>query len=299
MGRKGTPQSREPARLLISTNEAREKLVSRRELGVALYNSQAEAITSSASLDSARQAFAKWHSYNGELLRRIFDSDEYAEAYANAGVSLVMSLGQTSISTRAREHLDLFKKKLEFLDNLAERIELIDLAQPEREAARMTTPTEKPASPLSNSKVFVVHGQDNETKIIVARFIEHCGLHPIILHEQLDQGLTVIEKFEENADVGFAVVLLTPDDVGRLATAPEGALKPRARQNVILELGYFIGRLGRNRVCALRRGDTELPSDFAGVIYTPYDGADEGWKIKLAREMRAAGLNVDLNAALG
>jgi len=136
----------------------------------------------------------------------------------------------------------------------------------------------------------------------VARFIEHCGITPVILHEETDQGRTIIEKFEQNADVDFAVVLLTPDDVG-CARADFGdnkdALQPRARQNVILELGFFIGKLGRNHVCALRRGEVELPSDFSGVIYTPYDGADEGWKIKLVREMKAAGLPIDLNKALG
>lgn len=155
----------------------------------------------------------------------------------------------------------------------------------------------------SNKKVFIVHGQDNETKTIVARFVERCGLEPVILHEQDDRGRTIIEKFEQSSDVAFAVILLTPDDLGGLRPASGGTTlenaKPRARQNVILELGYFIGKLGRTGVCALKRGEVELPSDISGVVYTPYDGADEGWKIKLAREMRAAGLDVDLNKALG
>jgi predicted nucleotide-binding protein len=96
----------------------------------------------------------------------------------------------------------------------------------------------------------------------VARFLEQIGFEAIILHEQANQGRTIIEKFEAHADVGFAVVLLTPDDEGR---AKGGEIQSRAPQNVVLELGYFIGRLGRNKVCALKRGDLEFPSDYQGV----------------------------------
>ena len=104
------------------------------------------------------------------------------------------------------------------------------------------------------------------------------------------------KKFEDHADVGFAVVLLTPDDAG----APDGAgegFKPRARQNVILELGFFLGRLGRERVCSLVKGDVETPSDYDGVVYTKFDSAG-GWKMKLAQELEAAGIDIDVNRAL-
>jgi predicted nucleotide-binding protein len=264
-------------------------------------------ITNKEMLKEAEQALWKWSSYNQELLRRMFDNEEYAEAYSRAGAPMVMVLGESSLSEEMRDYVDTFKAKIEYLDNLAERIDLIDLS-PEVSTSSPGSPGEdnpaisKKVSVVSDTKVFVVHGQDNETKTVVARFIEHCGLIPIILHEQTDQGRTIIEKFEQISDVGFAVVLLTPDDVGGLRNDVNnnpGNLKPRARQNVILELGYFIGKLGRSRVCALKRGDVELPSDFSGVVYTPYDGADEGWKIKLARELRAAGFDVDLNKALG
>lgn len=142
-----------------------------------------------------------------------------------------------------------------------------------------------------SNKVFIVHGRDGEARESVARFLERMGFTAIILHEQANQGRTVIEKVEANGDVGFAVVLLTPDDEGRVVG---GKLEPRARQNVLLELGYFIGRLGRSRVCALKRGDLEIPSDFAGVVWEPMD--DKGaWKLALARELKAAGHEVDMN----
>ena len=99
------------------------------------------------------------------------------------------------------------------------------------------------------------------------------------------------------SDVGFAIVLLTPDDRGGEASLPYEKQKPRARQNVIFELGYFIGRLGRQRVCGLYKPDVELPSDYTGVLYIPVD-KQGGWRLALAKEMKAAGLPVDMNKAV-
>jgi len=148
--------------------------------------------------------------------------------------------------------------------------------------------------PMSN-KVFIVHGHDGEARETVARFLGSIGFDPIILHEQANKGRTIIEKVEANADVGFAVVLLTPDDLGR--AKGDSDLEPRARQNVLLELGYFMARLGRDKVCALRKGDVSIPSDFAGVVWEAMDEAG-AWKQKLARELDAAGHAVDWNKVM-
>jgi len=145
-------------------------------------------------------------------------------------------------------------------------------------------------------RVFVVHGHDEATRETVARFLERLDLTPIILHEQVNKGQTLIEKIQEHGDVGFAVILLTPDDVGAAVGSPDG-MQPRPRQNVIFELGYFIGRLGREHVCALIKGKLEVLSDFAGVIYTELDAAG-GWQIQLAREIEAAGLQIDFNRVM-
>jgi predicted nucleotide-binding protein len=145
-----------------------------------------------------------------------------------------------------------------------------------------------------NRKIFIVHGHDNAPREAVARFLDRCGFISVILHEQANQGNTIIEKFEAHSDVGFAVVLLTPDDVGGPKSGPTS---PRARQNVILELGYFIGRLGRSKVCAMKVGELELPSDIFGVVWTPFDG-NEGWKASLARELQASGYPVDWNKVM-
>jgi predicted nucleotide-binding protein len=149
---------------------------------------------------------------------------------------------------------------------------------------------------IDSKKVFLVHGHDNEAKESVARFVERIGLEPIILHEQPNSGLTVVEKFEIFAAVGFAIVLLTPDDVGALASEVAN-LKPRARQNVILELGYFLGKLTRRRVCALYKQGVEIPSDYQGVLYVELD-AQGAWRTKLAQELVEAGFSINLDALL-
>ncbi len=158
------------------------------------------------------------------------------------------------------------------------------------------SPSEAPKQlqPINTNRVFVIHGKDHGTRDTVARFLEGLELEPVILEEQPDRGLTVIEKFEQNASGGFVVALLTPDDVG----GPNSdKLQPRARQNVIFELGYFVRAFGRNRVRALMKGDVEIPSDYAGVLYIPMDEAG-GWQMRLIREMKNAGLNIDANRAL-
>jgi predicted nucleotide-binding protein len=146
--------------------------------------------------------------------------------------------------------------------------------------------------PARSRRIFVVHGRDPHPKEAVARFLAQLGFTPVILNEQPNQGMTVIEKIEAHSDVGFAVVLLTPDDGGNLKGEQP---KPRARQNVLLELGYFIAKLQRKNVCPLVVGEVEIPSDWQGVINETFD-AGGAWRFMLARELRAAGYEVDLNA---
>lgn len=149
--------------------------------------------------------------------------------------------------------------------------------------------------PMSNKKVFIVHGHDENTLNKVARLIEKLGLEAIILHEQANRGKTIVEKIEANSDVGFAVVLLTPDDIGKAHSADE--FLPRARQNVILELGYFMGKIGRERVCALKTDDLEIPSDYIGVVWTNLDSAG-AWKFLLAKELKEVGYDIDISKLL-
>ena len=150
-------------------------------------------------------------------------------------------------------------------------------------------------SPSDLDRVFVVHGRDDGAKEAVARFVMLIGMQPVILHEQASVGMTILEKLIANADVGYAVVVLTADDLGRAKSEETENL--RARQNVILELGYFLGRLGRERVMAILEDGVEIPSDYMGVVYAPLD--DRGaWRQTLAKEMQAAGYVIDWNKVM-
>lgn len=149
-------------------------------------------------------------------------------------------------------------------------------------------------TPISGEKVFIVHGHDTGVRESVARFVEKLGLPAIILSERQNLGRTIIEKFEEEAkDVGYAIILLTPDDLGSARDQADNT-QERARQNVIFELGYFAARLGRSKVCLLYKGNVEIPSDLHGILYIPIDAGD-GWRTKLAKEMKAVGINIDMN----
>lgn len=151
----------------------------------------------------------------------------------------------------------------------------------------------KPETPMDKSKVFIVHGHDTAAKAEAARFVENLGFKAIILHEQASSGQTIIEKIEENTNVGFGIVLYTPCDLGA-SQKQKDQLKARARQNVIFEHGYLIGKIGRKNVCALVKGDIETPNDISGVVYIKMDEGD-GWKFAVAKEMKKSGYDVDLN----
>ena len=166
----------------------------------------------------------------------------------------------------------------------------------EEEKQSSIVPNPQINTPENTNKIFIIHGRDNSAKATVVRFLEHLEVDVIVLHEQPNQGRTIIEKFEDYADVKFAVVLLTPDDIGALKEQNRN-YKSRARQNVVFEFGYFMGKLGRKNVCALLKGDVEQPSDCDGIIYISLDDND-GWQMPLLRELNAAGFKIDANKIL-
>jgi predicted nucleotide-binding protein len=145
------------------------------------------------------------------------------------------------------------------------------------------------------NSVFIVHGHDGEAKERTARFIEKLGISAIILHEQASRGRTIIEKIEKHSNVGFAIVLYTPDDMGNVKSeAEDGQLKPRARQNVVFEHGYLMGKIGRENVVPLVAGSVELPNDISGMVYI----SDKDWQVDIAKEMKDAGYVIDFNKLL-
>ncbi|MEP7308359.1 MAG: nucleotide-binding protein [Acidobacteriota bacterium] len=238
-------------------------------------------------LQRARNQYYTWTEYNEEMLRQMFSTDRIVSDYI-ASVGFFVAGGERYLEQEVADFHDDVDSKLRRLESIRGRLELIP------EAPGIGPVGSSMPSAAESEKVFIVHGRDEAARESVARFVDKLGLEPIVLHEQASQGRTVVEKLEAAGNVGFAVVLLTPDDVGGLSGAE---LQPRARQNVVLELGYFVGRLQRNRVCALFKGELELPSDYMGVVYIPLD-AGGGWRLQLAKELKAAGLPVDMNRAI-
>ena len=162
-------------------------------------------------------------------------------------------------------------------------------------------PGEDGQKPLSkkelSNEIFIVHGTDEEMKQVVARTLDTLDFEPVILHEQPNLGRAILEKLEGESELSnFAVVLLSPDDLAYSKELNADSAKYRARQNVVFELGYFIGKLGRAGVFVLYREteNFEMPSDFQGIVYEPYIKGG-GWPMKMAQELRAYGYDVDSN----
>nr|WP_262909123.1 nucleotide-binding protein [Chryseobacterium gleum] len=142
-----------------------------------------------------------------------------------------------------------------------------------------------------NNEIFIVHGQDDAVKYEVSRFIGQLGLKPIILHEQSNNGNTIIEKIEKHTNVGFGIVLYTPCDLGA-KKGEESKLNPRARQNVVFEHGYLIAKIGRNNVAALVKGEVEKPNDISGIVYI---SMQSDWKIQLIKDLKSSGYSLNTN----
>jgi predicted nucleotide-binding protein len=151
--------------------------------------------------------------------------------------------------------------------------------------------TKEKKIPNNSNRIFIVHGQNEGMKFEIANFLIKLGLEPVILHEQVNKGDTIIEKFEKNSDVKFAIVILSDDDVGNSRNNKK--MNPRARQNVVLEFGYFLAKLGRDKVAVVKNNENlEIPTDISGMIYIDYN---KSWKLELAKELQAVGFAIDLS----
>lgn len=235
-----------------------------------------------------------WETVTHDLLIRAFGS-------ASPNIERVMGVGRYNFAfgggnetawekARAKN----MKTRLEILDGL---IELLDSQVSLASTGSVNSPSSASIPSQIGNTVFLVHGHDEAIIHETARLLERLDLKVFILREQPNSGRTIIEKFVDYSDVGFAVVLLTGDDRGAVKSLGFDEQKLRARQNVILELGYFLGKLGRQRVCALYQEGIEIPSDYNGILFLSLDRAG-AWRLSLARELKAAGLDIDMNKAL-
>jgi predicted nucleotide-binding protein len=230
-----------------------------------------------------------WRTKTQEGLRALFDSDRLAEDFMLAARSPGAAWTGKTLTDELSEYRSDLRDGVTFLEGL---VASLDFA--EGPTAALAPPDH--ASAVGN-EVFVVHGRDRGVRAEVEALLRRLDLEPIILEDRPNKGLpTVIEKLErETLPTGYAIVILSPEDWRRGAGEeawPDGPNS--ARENVLIELGYFIGKLDRDHVTALHKLGAELPSDVLGVAYTPLDDGG-AWRYKIANELREAGYDVDLN----
>jgi predicted nucleotide-binding protein len=257
-----------------------------------------EEIDSLTALSQALGRFRPWSEGNKHYLALLFDNssklDDYEKPLQRPPVFIVGDPAERSLTEQVKGYKDWLSQLVLRLESTLQYVQTIARLEKVNQPGLAVSPNAGYRSHrLVGRRVFVVHGHDDAAKLAVARFLVTLDLEPIILNEQPNLSRTIIEKFEDYSDVQYAVVLLTPDDIGYAKSEPKNK-KPRARQNVIFELGYFIARLGRRNVCALHKGNVEILSDFQGVAWEPMDEHD-GWHNKLIREMRGVGIEIDAN----
>ena len=213
---------------------------------------------------SAHKEFQEWDEEVVKWLGEEFPMSGQSAKWSLLEGSNLTSKGPFDIinSTRWDVFFTRVKERIKFLSTVVKN-------NPTSKPTKNTSPAKTKAG--SSKKVFVVHGHDEKVKLEVAGLLGKLKLEPIILHDQPNKGRTIIQKFEDHSDVAFAVVLLTADDKGGKVETPEGKYSLRARQNVIMELGFFLGKLERKSVCALYENGVELPSDYYGVLFLPLD----------------------------
>ncbi len=254
-------------------------------------------ISSWDDLTRADEFLTRWDKYNGEMLAQMFTTDQIASEYRHAGWAGSISLGfhQPTLGDKVTNLTRDIAEKMSCLHSIIERLELIPI---EPGGATSVQDVEHLRS-MSGNRVFIVHGHDEGAKTATEAFLQRIGLEPVVLHRQPDGGATVIEKFEKygGTDVDFALILLTPDEVSYLAldeAKDDGSRdkKKRARPNVIFEFGYFVGKLGRNRVLCLLSGGVEIPSDLSGLLYKEYVRSIDEIAWPMIQEFKAAGLEV-------
>ncbi|MDB2043000.1 nucleotide-binding protein [Clostridium perfringens] len=231
--------------------------------------------------------FKAWLTQSELILKKVFNNEpEYVENFKNINYSVLVFSTDTTDWEFQQAYEEGLDEAYSLIESYIENIEMF-----EEDSDEGVLKTKK--IDINSNEVFIVHGRDNEVKLEIARYLERLNLKPIILHEQASGGKTIIEKIEEYTNVRYAIVLYTPCDIGGLKGNKIEDLKDRARQNVVFEHGYLMGKIGRNNVAALVKGNIETPNDISGVVYISMQ--ESNWKIDLAKELKEAGYKIDFN----
>lgn len=227
-----------------------------------------------------RPEWLTWKTRCYNLIKEIVAPNSPAAALANTAVSIPTH----------RYYLKSFDRQKETMIQ-ALKLATENIKRDSFDELKKSTPKKGPST--SSNKIFIVHGHDTPLKTELENFLSDIGIEPIILHKKPDEGQTIIEKFEKHSDVGYAFILLTPDEIAytidqeKLDDSIRNKEK-RARPNVIFEFGFFVGMLGRNRVCCLYKGDVELPSDLGGLLYKKIETTVDAQGLNIIKELRAA-----------
>jgi len=279
-------ESFDNVRLKKAVAEVEDRLRSQLEKGKKLRDLP---ITSEENLEDAQREMTKWEKFTRSVLELCIQGS-MVEDFKQPPYGIVVS--GRPLGSRARDFRDDMKFMIASLESIIDRLQLIP-----HETARIKELPDDEASFHGGKRVFIVHGHDNEMKQTVARVVEKLGLEALVLHEKPSGGLTLIEKLEKYAnEADYAVILLSPDDEGREEAHSE--LQARPRQNVVFELGYFMGKLKRDRTCAIVKGNLEITSDISGVVYIQMDHGG-GWKSELVAELKKAGFKVSADSLIG
>lgn len=241
-------------------------------------------IESLETCSSDDRALIEWHEKTAEVLESIFLKNGENYLLEHSGFVFDHWQSPTALESANRH------RAVGLLRHVIKRLSAS--VNKTANTARMTETTN------NLSEVFIVHGHDEAVREKIETVITKLGLVPIVLNKKANSGLTIAEKLEKLGKVGFAVVAFTADDLGgTVAQVAESDFEERPRPNVLIELGYFWGKLGRERLCILNAMGDGVPSDLKGLGYTSLQNGDV-WKFELAKELRSAGYNVDVNKLL-
>jgi hypothetical protein len=290
MARKKTTPQQDPGppSLAVPRAEAEARIDKQIEAGRELL-ARTTSLNTTGDFEDWREDRSRWRRFTSDVLRALYTTEAPADEFDRAASRIMYVMGK-SPAEQLEDDRDDMRSYVNTLVSLRERLELVP--GPADEPGDLGAGEAEPQE--GDPRVFVVHGHDEAVREKLVRQLEKAGRHDVVvLHEKASRGKTIIEKLEQNAKRSdYAVVLLTGDDVGASAKDAE-KLQPRARQNVVFELGYFVGALGRSHVAVLYEENVELPSDYAGVVYIPL--GDETWRFKLLQELKDAGFDYDLN----
>ncbi|GAA0558821.1 TIR domain-containing protein [Rhizomicrobium electricum] len=282
--------------LRIQKARALEQLKSRVEEGKRLDDEiGAGSIANNSNFEEYCRKADAWRAYNELLLRRLFTTEEFAQDYQASIGAIHLAEDRymdPTLGTLVRRLRSSLASQLSRINSIVSRIDLLDEDQ-------AITPNSADTTNVEYEKTaFIVHGHDKAVLFEMVAFLGKAGVRPIILNEAPGGALTIIEKLVRHSNVGFVVVLLTPDDVGGKNISGERSLAPRARQNVIGELFFFAGKFGRERMIVFKKGEIEFPTDILGIGWHEFD-EHGGWKTHLLRELAEAGFEIDQKAVLG